>query len=260
MFNATLHRAFNTIVKTQVWIALCGWATASASFCIVEGKLLPWNWGLLLFSVILCSYNIYYRKNPDYPYANKIAVIGGLLSLFTYWYLNFPKPVFTLAIVVLSLFYMIPLKKKNRTRILLRWGLLTIVWTLATFYWPITHVPATLNMALFYCYRVLFIGNLCFFFVVKDDAHYFTPELISFSKNLLVWAQGFAIIGLLRLFPMPLGILLICIYIVMILFYKRQTPQRGLLFYSLGIDGLLILESIFVQSLFLYGLGRFSTL
>lgn len=258
MFSASLRVFFKTIVQTQVWIALCGWAATATTYRLVEGNALPSDWGLLLFSVIFCAYNIYYLSNNAYPYAVQLTGIGVLLSLLAYWKLNFPKPIFTLGIVFLSTLYMMPKKKKSKTSILLRWGLLTVIWTLATFFWPLTHIPTTIQTALVYSQRILFMGNLCFFFVLKDDAHYFSTAIISYIKTLLLTAQGLSLFGIFMFFPWPIGIAFTVPFLLMNLFYKQQTPQMGILFYSLRIDGLLILESIFVQSLLLYGPGRLS--
>jgi hypothetical protein len=260
MFSLSIQRIFNVLVQLQVWIALCGWAATASWYYIIEGTLLPWSWGLLLFSAIVSAYNIYYLKNAAYPHSLTLALLGGTLALFAYWNLGLPKPMLTLLIGALSLAYMIPLKRKSMFSILMRWGLLSIIWTLATFFWPVNSFEATIQTALLFTYRILFMGNLCFFFVLKDDAQYFSPPLVSFIKNILITAHGMALLGILMFISIPIGFALIMPFFLIILFYKKQKPHGGVLFYSLGIDGLLILESIFVQSLLIYGLGRFSIL
>lgn len=260
MFSLSIQRIFNVFVQSQSWIALCGWAATASWYYSFEGTLLPWWWGVLLFSAILSAYNIYYLKNVAYPHSLTFALLGGTLALFAYWHLGLPKPMLTLFIGVLSLAYMIPLKRKSTFSILMRWGLLSIIWTLATFFWPINSFTANFQTALLFSYRILFMGNLCFFFVLKDDAHYFSPYMVSFIKNLLITAHGMALLSILMFISIPIGLALMIPYLLIILFYKQQKPQLGVLFYSLGIDGLLILESIFVQSLYVYGLGRFSIL
>lgn len=260
MFSLSIQRIFNVIVQWQIWIALCGWAATASWYYIIEGTLLPWWWGILLFSAILSAYNMYYLKNVAYPHSLTLALLGGTLALLAYWHLGLPKPMLTLFIGVLSLAYMIPLKRKSMFSILMRWGVLSTIWTLATFFWPINTFTANIQTALLFSYRILFMGNLCFFFVLKDDAHYFSPYMVSFIKNLLITAHGMALLSILMFISIPIGLALITPYLLIILFYKQQKPQLGVLFYSLRIDGLLILESIFVQSLFIYGLGRFSIL
>jgi hypothetical protein len=254
-----LERAFRFSTKSQLWIALCAWATSASSFCVIEAQLLPWQWGLLIALIVLSSYSWYYASNPSYPYARVIALVSSLLSIGGYLYVDCPKPMLVICLIVLSAMYMLPLGKKNKLKLLFRLLILSLVWSLFTFYFPLQHHPNTLNAALFFVYRFLFFANLCYIFLIKDDAQYFSASNMVFIKQLLVAAQGIAIIAILLLFSGALAIAISIPYLLTILFYKKQTPHSGVYFYSLGIDGLLILESIFVQSLFIYGLGRFST-
>ena len=260
MFSLSIQRIFNGLVEWQIWIALCGWAAAASSYYMVEGTLLQWSWGVLLSGAILSAYNIYYLKNVAYPHSLTLALLGGTLALLAYWHLGLPKPLLTLFIGVLSLTYMIPLKRKSIFSILMRWGILSIIWTLATFFWPINSFTANIQTALLFSHRMLFMGNLCFLFVLKDDSHYFSSSMVSFIKTILITTHGMALLSILMFISIPIGLALMPPYFLIVLFYNLQKKKMGDLFYSLGIDGLLILESIFVQSLFVYGLGRLSIL
>jgi hypothetical protein len=257
-FNV-LERAFRFLAKSQLWIALCAWATAASSFCVIEAQLLPWNWGVLIALIVLSTYSWYYASNPTYPYARIIALASSLLSIGGYIYFDYPKPILIIGLIILSALYMLPLGKKNKLKLIFRLLILSLVWTLFTFYFPLQHHPNNLNAALFVVYRFLFLANLCYIFLIKDDIHYFSPSNVVFIRQLLIVAQGIAILGILLLFSGTLAFAVSLPYLLLILFYKKQSLHSGVYFYSLGIDGLLVLESIFVQSLFIYGLGRFST-
>lgn len=252
------ERAFRFLAKSQLWIAFCAWATAASSFCVLEVQLLPWQLGALIAMIVLSSYSWYYAGNPTYPNARIIALLSSLLSVGGYLYFDCPKPILVLCLIGLSAMYMFPSGKKNKLKLIFRLFILTLAWTLFTFFFPLHHHPNNLNAAVFFVYRFLFFANLCYIFLIKDDVQYFSTSNIVFIRQLLVTAQGITILGISLLFSSTLAIVISIPYLLILLFYKKQTPHSGMYFYTLGIDGLLILESIFVQSLFIYGPGRFS--
>lgn len=249
-----LNRAFRFLVKSQIWIGICAWASAASSYSMVKNQFMPWYWGLLIGLIVMSTYAWYYISNPEFPLSRNIAICGSLFSLGLYIYLGFPNLVLVFCIIVLSAIYMLPQGKKNKIKLLIRWFILTLVWTLFTFNFPLLQNQQDLKTALYFVYRFLFIGNLCYLFLIKDESHIFTRTSISFFRNILIIAQGLAISSIWWYFSEPLAYLMLIPYLLIFLFYKKQRPNSGVYFYSLGIDGLLVLESIFVQSLFLYGL------
>jgi hypothetical protein len=253
MLVLAASRAFQMLVKTQIWIALCAWAATASCYCVVENALLPWQWGVFVALIVLSAYSWYYVTNPEYPNARSIALVSSLLCITAYALLDYPKPTLSFVLVLLSLLYMLPIKEKNTSKILFRWILLSLIWTLFTFYFPLRFFHYSLNTAVLFTYRLLFMGNLCFIFLIKDDFNRFQEEHILFIRHLLLGAQGVAILSIGYLFSWILASVLCIPFLLLILFYKKQTPYSGLPFYSLGIDGLMILESIFVHSLFIYG-------
>ncbi|MBU3677857.1 MAG: hypothetical protein FGM54_11860 [Chitinophagaceae bacterium] len=94
------------------------------------------------------------------------------------------------------------------------------------------------------------MANLCFIFFIKDEAQHFKKSSIAMLRCILLIGQALCVLALGIFHSVFLAVALGIITALTFSAYRKQTKQKtSLYFYPIETDGLMILESIFVQSL-----------
>ena len=238
------------IISWQIWIALCAWASAASAYSWIYQAFLPIQWGLLVMLFTWTAYLSYYANNPLYPTAKYGLLPVGLSALYLYSHYGYPKPLFMLFVSGLSVLYLVPIRWLNPKFKLLRWGLLSIVWTIFPFFFCLNHIAPLWSNGVYFGFRFFFVANLCFIFFIKDEAHLFSSTMLKNIKLILIIGQYTSVLALFifSTLPITLGLLIVTL-LTHSAYLKQRLQKTGPFFYSIETDGLMILESIFVQSL-----------
>lgn len=245
-----LQHLLKGLVSWQIWIALCAWASAASAYHWIYKAFLPCYCGLMVMLFTWTAYLSYYANNPSYPSAKFAVLPVGLSALCLYSYYGYPKPLFMLLVCGLSVLYLLPIKWLNPKFKILRWGILSIIWTIFPFFFCLNQLAPIWSNSIYFGFRFFFIANLCFIFFIKDESRHFSKNKINHIKLILMIGQYVSVLAIFifSTLPLTLGLLFIT-WLTQRAYIKQNAQNKSPYFYSMETDGLMILESIFVQSL-----------
>lgn len=245
-----LHRLLKGLISMQAWIALCAWALAASAYHMVYRQFLPWQEGCLVALFTWSAYLLYYASNKQYPWAKFLLLPISLSTFGVYVYCHYPKPLFLFGIATISALYLIPIQELKRSFRLYRWGLLSMIWAIFPFFFSLKSIPFEWTIAFYFAFRCFFVANLCFIFFIKDEAFNVKEKTINNLRRILLIGQSLSVLvlGIYHSFFLALALGLITFFTYRA--YRKQHLQKtGPYFYPIETDGIMILESIFVQSL-----------
>jgi len=268
-----------SIVYTHLWIAICAASMVLQTFFLFQEEwqlqplvLLTTGSTLLIYAIhrlvgLQKLKNIKASLNPRYLIIDRdqrivfgFGIIGGIVSLIALCYLNSRETILWLIIPgLISLAYVIPFLSKNqRLRDL---GTIKIFLIALSYAYVLTALPASemslpfkSNMLLLFIEKGLFIFAITIPFDIRDlsvDAVSGTetiPKLLGWQKSIRL-AQLLILISMVLVFLNPIYDVLIyqismwISYTITIYYIQLTNLQRKDLFYSFGMDGLMILQT-----------------
>ncbi len=240
----------NFILQSNIFISLCAVALAIETSIIVDQPFKSIAYYSFIFFSTLFAYNFYYFKSNQFAYYKVFTLIGIIGVITSFFYLD-EIPMKTLVIIgALSSLYIIPVfisfnppKYYSVFRLLI----LISVWVLFTFLLPINHNGFNTNFILLIAHRSLLMSILCLFFFIKDEKHVVNrKKAFVFIKALLVILLLNAVLIFLNGSPSLAIIYFMITALLLILLHQIMSKQKKSLYYLFYVDGIMILQSIFV--------------
>lgn len=239
------------ILINNIFIALCAVGLAYNSSYLLNTTPHSISFYGFLFCTTLFAYNLYYVQDKKHPHARWYTLIGFLGSLLFYIFEKDTIPHYNLVVIgIFSGLYILPGFlgfKSTKWYLLFKLLLLVLVWTNTSILLPNPHIELNSAFLLIYSNRFLLMWNLSMLFFIKDEVHKFKKGILETSlsitlllqiiNSVLVFYSYQTIIGLLFLF------ISFTVVAISYLFTKNKKCQLEYLFF---VDGIMILETIFV--------------
>lgn len=207
---------------------------------------LPGLYAFVFFSTLF-MYNAYYLQTARKGFHLVFCIIGMIGFLFAIPFLAAPQYGLLLASGILCLLYALPVWiKSNSFAIpsLIRLVILITTWLLVTYFLVLPSNLSFEQHMLSFIFRFLLLAIACMLFYYKDDTHAFRKKIFSFIVFVLI---GVYVFLALYLHPsnLPNPYFLAGMYMLVVscmCFYSERTA----FFYLLFVDGILLVQSIFV--------------
>lgn len=246
----------NFILQSNIFISLCSLALSIETSIVVDQPFKSIAYYSFVFFSTLFAYNFYYFKSNQFSYYKVFTLIGIVGVITSYFYLD-EIPMKTLVIIgALSSLYIIPVfisfnppKYYSVFRLLI----LISVWVLFTFLLPINHYGFNTSFILLIAHRSLLMSILCVFFFIKDEKHIVIRKkafvfvkvllVILFINVILIFLNGNSSLALIYSLITSL---------LVILYHQIKSKSRKSFYYLFYVDGIMILQTIFVLIKFLF--------
>ncbi len=248
--NQRIKGFLSFLLMNNIFIALCAVGMCLNTTILLNVPFRDFSFYGFIFSTTLFSYNLYYLKDKSHPFALLFSIIGFVLSCSFFYLSNLTITFDLIFISFLSALYILPGYmgfKGSKYYLLFKLLILVFVWTNTTILLPITYYEFDLPFYLFYINRFLLIWNLSMLFFIKDEESKFPKNSLRISLyctlflqliNSIYYAYSIAIEQGLLFILMSVILLIISIY-----FLRFKKTQ---LYYLFFVDGIMLLESIFV--------------
>lgn len=245
-----LHTLYKFILQNNIFISLCAVGLSMETAVLFHNPFRAITFYTFIFFGTLFTYNMYYLKDKSHPFALWFTIVGFVGTSISYYLTDSMSMYHLIIIAVLSLFYILPGYigyKSARNYLVFKLFILVIVWTHATFFLPNPTLPAQVETFTFYAYRFMLMWNLSLLFFIKDEEKKFNVLYIRWALGLSLFIQFIIATFIFFYFQFAVGLVFILISLLIILlsfiFIRHKKSQTDYLFF---IDGIMILESIFV--------------
>ncbi len=250
-------RIIKALIQSYIWIGLGAACTYYYSATMISGLEFNPVYVLLIFSSTTCLYTILgnFKRTLNTGAAIKIG-ISGLISISALWELADYR-VFMLLIpsVIVGVFY--GYKGGLRRVPYLKVFLIALIWVYTTTFVPLVISDVVFESAQFYFMlsMVLFLLGITIPFDVRDI--YFDspsiktlPQVMGEKQSILLSVICVAMSGLMTIYLLNQGVLLITNYLIMLWFpisllaVGCSKNSRPSLYFTGLLDGLLVLQGI----------------
>jgi hypothetical protein len=248
--NQRIKGFLSFLLKNNIFIAFCAVGMCLNTSILLNVPFRDFSFYGFIFSATLFSYNIYYLKDKAHPYALLFTIIGIVLSCIFFYLCN---SIFTYDLVfisILSALYILPGYlgfKGSKYYLLFKLLILVFVWTNTTVLVPLIRYEVELPFLLFYINRFLLIWNLSMLFFIKDEESKFPKNSLRISLYCTLLLQFINSIYYTYSISIEYGLLFILMSVILLsisIYFLRIKKTQ--LYYLFFVDGIMLLESIFV--------------
>ncbi len=249
------HPFLKFILKSNLFISLCATdLSLETSVILKSGFQSGWLYAFVFFAT-LCSYNLYYIKSSDFPYHRSMALLGLFGSIVSLILMPSIPYVYLGIITLLSSLYLLPVFvsfRKPDSYSALRLFMLILVWVLFTFQFPAPHHLFDWRYGLLLLYRILLLSHLCVLFFIRDERNPSLKRTAEIALIPLGLLQGLVCVLIMLHGDYSLSIIYLTITLLTIKVSSRSIrSSRSNFHYLLFVDGIMLLQSIFVLFKFL---------
>ena len=235
---------FKHIVYNYIFIALCATAMVFQTDLLINTAHIKIEYYGFIFFATLFSYHIYYLKSIQNKWHIIYAIISSIFATYFLFKLNIQSFSTLVQIVILSSSYIFIslFKLKNKWLSVYKLFALSTVWFLTTTILPLENVQLTKEYPLFFIHQFLFIFLLCFHFYIRDEVNEDLKSRFKFGviiANLILIILSFFICTLI-----PGWLIINVLFLLLSIYTYKKQPAN--LFYLVFVDGLLLLQPIFV--------------
>ncbi len=238
------------ILLNNIFIAFCAVGLCINTSIVLQVPIRDVYFYGFIFNATLFTYNVYYLKDLAHPHAKLLAAIGIIFSVFFFALCDL-IPVYELIFIsILSALYILPGYigiKRTKSYLIFKFILLVVVWTHTTLLLPLKDYTINPSFILLYCNRFIFLWNLSMLFFIKDEESKFKKNLLVHSLYFTIFIQLIISIWYTYTISIEYGLVYILMSLVLMLlgwyFIKYKKSQ---LYYLFFVDGIMLLETIFV--------------
>ncbi len=238
------------ILKGNIFISLCAVGLCLETAVILNAAFQSLSFYIFIFCSTLFTYNLYYFKSTEFNH-HKILAFTGFIGTAVSWYYTTKMQYFYLGIIcALSSVYLFPIfysfTKPNLFTIK-KLFILIIVWVLITFLFPVPNIHFNYQNILLLGYRILLMSHLCLLFFIKDELNPFYKKTAKLSCYVITFIQ--LILCILIALAGSGRLALVYFFVTLltaIISHRFNSTAKSNLHYLLFVDGIMLLQSIFV--------------
>jgi len=235
-----INTLFKHIVYNYILIAICATAMSFQTDIVINTLHIKLAYYGFIFFATLFSYHLYYLKNKDNYWHIIYSILASTCALFFLFKQNIQSYSILLFIVILSISYLFIslFNLKNKWISIYKLITLSVVWFITTSIFPLSSLNSIYQHPFFFIHQFMFIFLICFHFYIRDEVD---KNFISTFKLIAIFINMALIV--LSLFVPAWLLANIVFLLINIYIYKKKCSN---LFYFLLVDGMLLLQTIFV--------------
>ena len=197
-----------------------------------------------IFFATLFSYHVYYLKSIQNKWHIIYAIMSSICAACFLFKLNFQSIPTLVQIIILSSSYIFIslFNLKNKWLSIYKLFALSTVWFLTTTILPLKNLHSLYEQPLFFMHQFIFILLLCFHFYIRDEVDEHLKSRYSLGiiiANLILIIFSFFICLII-----PGWLIMNVLFLLLSIYIYKKKPAN--LFYLIFVDGLLLLQPLFV--------------